>query len=260
MNSELYNKKYKIPEKILNHIKKVLILNPNGIGIKRAKFLLNNKEITYQTLKRLKNFFDYFVSNGKNDIQYELAGGVLMKNFVESTLNSDRNAVKMSKNIKQDVMTKPNSELKPYKTPRLNEEWNYCEFELKKNAVAIILNEDNKILLLKRSDNPNIWMPTKWGLVGGGVEIGETPEEAVKREVFEETKLILDNIKWLFSIKRHKNSIEHIYISKYMGDPTNVVLNEEYNGYGWYHISEISFLDIVPHLLEYLTIAFKKYE
>ena len=134
MNSELYNKKYKIPEKILNHIKKVLILNPNGIGIKRAKFLLNNKEITYQTLKRLKNFFDYFVSNGKNDIQYELAGGVLMKNFVESTLNSDRNAVKMSKNIKQDVMTKPNSELKPYKTPRLNEEWNYCKFKLKKRS------------------------------------------------------------------------------------------------------------------------------
>lgn len=51
-------------------------------------------------------------------------------------------------------------------------------------AIAIILDETKtKVLLVKRKDIP------VWVLPGGGIEIGETPEEAVVREVFEETGL-----------------------------------------------------------------------
>ena len=48
---------------------------------------------------------------------------------------------------------------------------------------AVIFNDLGEVLLEHRSDNGF------WGLPGGGVEIGESVEEAIIREVFEETGL-----------------------------------------------------------------------
>ncbi len=260
MNSELYNNKYKIPEKILKHIQFTLISNPSGEGVKRAKFILKNGYLTYQELKRLKNYFDYFDKSKDNIIQYNLAGGDLMRSFIESTLNSERVSVKRSREIKRDITTNVNSELNPYKTPRINHvELNENKEELKKNAVAIIVNKDNKILLLKRSLNPNQWMPGKWALVGGGIEKGETPEVAIKREIGEEIGINVNDLTFVFSIQRFNDSIEYLFGGKYGGDPLNITLNDEHTNFGWFDISEINYLDTVPHLIEYVTIAFKKY-
>ena len=50
-------------------------------------------------------------------------------------------------------------------------------------AAAFILNERGEVLLQKRSDMQ------AWGLPGGALELGESAEEAMLREVFEETGL-----------------------------------------------------------------------
>jgi len=255
-NQELYNKSYKVPSNVVKYIQTMLISNPNGSGVKRAKFIVNNGVITYQALKRLKNFFDHHDSQSNDNAQYELAGGDLMKGFVETTLNQDRHAVASSKKIKQDMNTNPNSELKPYQTPRLNED----KGDLKKNAVAIIVDVDNKILLLKRADDGKMWMPNKWSLVGGGIEKGETPQKAIEREISEETGLEIKKFIKTFSIQRNTDSIEHVFACRYKGEPTDIKLNEENTNYGWYDISEMKYLDVVPHLMEYITLAFKKYE
>jgi 8-oxo-dGTP diphosphatase len=258
MNSELYNKTYPVPPDVLKYIQTTLVSNPNGEGVKRAKFILKNGSITYQDMKRIKNFFDTFNPEVDDRVQYALAGGDLMKGFIETTLAADRNAVASGKKVKQDMTANPNSELKPYQTPRLNEDKK--KEDLKKNAVAIIVNNDNKILLLKRADDSKIWMPNKWALVGGGIEKGESPEQAVKREIKEETGLEVDKVVDAFTIQRHKDSIEHLFACRYKGEPTDIVLNDENSNYGWYDTSEIDYLDIVPHLMEYIILTFKKYE
>jgi len=256
-NQELYDKTYKIPSDVLNGIQTSLISNPQGEGVKRAKFMLKNGYLTYQAMKRLKNFFDYFNPQTDDQNQFVLAGGQPMKAFIETNLNADRNAVKTGKEVRRDITINPNSELKPYQIPRLNEEKK--KKEKSKNSVAVIVNTDNKILLLKRGEKAS-WMPSKWSLVGGGIEKNETPQQAVEREIEEETGLEIKKFTKSFTIERHAESIEHIFACRYNGEPTDITLDKENSNYGWYDTSEMEYLDIVPHLIEYITLVFKKYE
>lgn len=50
---------------------------------------------------------------------------------------------------------------------------------------ALLVTHQNAVLMQKRSDTKN------WGLPGGALEVGETAMEALRREVLEETGLIV---------------------------------------------------------------------
>ena len=145
MNQELYGQSYKIPVNVLKAIRSAFVSNPSGDGVIRAKNLLRNESITYQELKRLKNFFDNFNPDTENPTRYGLAGGDLMKNFVEQTLNTNRDAVQRSKDTRQDMNVDVNRGVKAYQPiPELNE----GKEGLEKNALAVIVNNDDKILLI----------------------------------------------------------------------------------------------------------------
>lgn len=60
-------------------------------------------------------------------------------------------------------------------------------------ACVILINKNQEILLQLRSDN------NCWGLAGGSLEMGETLEQVAKRELFEETGLVANNLK-LFNV------------------------------------------------------------
>jgi len=58
-------------------------------------------------------------------------------------------------------------------------------------AAIILENDKGELLLYLRDDKPDIPFPDHWDLIGGHVEEGETPEEALVREVKEELDIDL---------------------------------------------------------------------
>ncbi len=69
-------------------------------------------------------------------------------------------------------------------------------FQDPKVGAGVLLEEDGKILLVKRAVPPQ---EGKWGLPAGFVEWDETPEETAKRECLEETGLEVE-LQGLFGI------------------------------------------------------------
>ena len=59
-------------------------------------------------------------------------------------------------------------------------------------AQALLFDRDCKLLIYLRDDNPKIPFPNHWDLFGGHVEAGETPEQALCRELQEEIGVKLD--------------------------------------------------------------------
>ena len=53
-------------------------------------------------------------------------------------------------------------------------------------VAAIILSNDEKYVLQLRDDKPGIFFPAHWGLFGGGIDEGESEEQALRRELHEE--------------------------------------------------------------------------
>jgi hypothetical protein len=115
MNSELYGKTYPIPQDVLEYLdrcfKAVGEVDETTEGFKRNKDLREKGEITYQQLKRMKNWFDNF--NGHQDeTSHILNGGHYVRNWVENTLKGDRNSLQTSKDVKSEVL--PNQHNKPH--------------------------------------------------------------------------------------------------------------------------------------------------
>jgi 8-oxo-dGTP pyrophosphatase MutT (NUDIX family) len=59
-------------------------------------------------------------------------------------------------------------------------------------ASLMLLDEHGRYLMQLRDDIPGILYPGHWGLFGGGIEPGETPEAAMRRELAEEIGFVPD--------------------------------------------------------------------
>lgn len=59
-------------------------------------------------------------------------------------------------------------------------------------AAAVLVTEDDRYLLQLRDDMPGIFYPGHWGCFGGAIGTGETPLEALRRELAEELEFSPD--------------------------------------------------------------------
>ena len=57
---------------------------------------------------------------------------------------------------------------------------------MKQIAQILLFDRSNRLIIYLRDDKPGIPFPNHWDLIGGHVEEGETPEQALRRETKEE--------------------------------------------------------------------------
>src|SRR5437762_3366486 len=76
---------------------------------------------------------------------------------------------------------------------------------------VIIVNERGEILMQLRDDKPDIADPGCWAVPGGGVDPGESLEEAARRGILEETGYVLDIIELVYErdLDRCNGVLEH---------------------------------------------------
>ncbi len=89
---------------------------------------------------------------------------------------------------------------------------------MRKVALAIIRNRQGQYLLQhKDSGAPNY--PDTWCLFGGGVEEGESPEEAIVREVFEELQIMIDIPNLYRRIVDHAAGVDRYFFDLSISEP-----------------------------------------
>ena len=97
-------------------------------------------------------------------------------------------------------------------------------------AIAILYRE-GKFLLQLRDNIPNIIYPGSWGLFGGHLEPGETPDEALVRELEEEINYIPtapQQFRCYTSKNEDRDLIRHVYHAELTVPMEQLVLGE-----GW---------------------------
>jgi len=124
---------------------------------------------------------------------------------------------------------------------------------------ALIFNPEGKILLIKSHKWKN-----KYVIPGGHIELGEKIQEALKREVKEETGLDIFDVKLILfqefifgkSYWKKKHFIFFDFSCKTKS--TKVKLNNEGQGYLWMDIKEALKLPVEPYTKRVIQYYLKK--
>jgi ADP-ribose pyrophosphatase YjhB (NUDIX family) len=99
-------------------------------------------------------------------------------------------------------------------------------------SAEALISTDEGLLLLKRNNKP---VKGEWWFPGGRIRKGESPEEALRREVKEETNLDLDDCKLINVYSRifpERHDITVAYFCK--TKPGKIVLNREHSKYAFF--------------------------
>jgi len=119
--------------------------------------------------------------------------------------------------------------------------------EKKHYSVGIIIEKDNKILMIDRKN-----FPFGWACPAGHVDQGETPEEAAQREALEEVGLKIKNLKLISEEPDLKNKCSKGikyhhwfgFTGKIKGEPK--ISQKEAKNWAWVRKEDLKNLNLEP--------------
>ena len=131
---------------------------------------------------------------------------------------------------------------------------NFSELPLRKGVGIILLNDENKVFVAKRIDNPKNF----WQMPQGGIDEGENYYEAAIRELKEETSVI--SVKFIQEIDkkltyilpdhligiiwrgRYKGQIQKWFVMRFVGKETEININTkkpEFLDWKWVDLDDL---------------------
>ena len=130
----------------------------------------------------------------------------------------------------------------------------FSELPLRKGVGIILLNDENKVFVAKRIDNPKNF----WQMPQGGIDEGENYYEAAIRELKEETSVV--SVKFIQEIDkkltyilpdhligiiwrgRYKGQIQKWFVLRFVGKETEININTkkpEFLDWKWVDLDEL---------------------
>jgi 8-oxo-dGTP diphosphatase len=117
-------------------------------------------------------------------------------------------------------------------------------------VAAVVFNNQNKLLLVRRGKEPG---KGSWGIPGGVVELGENLEDAVKREIQEETGIDVEPTDVITVVNRIFNDDEgriqfHYIIVEYLCRSANRIpkASDDVDRALWVSIEEAKTFSLPP--------------
>lgn len=107
-------------------------------------------------------------------------------------------------------------------------------------ATKGLIVHNGKVLLLKRSDEAHIH-PGQWEFPGGKLEFGETPVQGMRREITEETGLVVSVGDLLYASSFFIGSHRQVILLRYActSQDNNVALSPEHADWQWVDPDEV---------------------
>ncbi len=128
----------------------------------------------------------------------------------------------------------------------------------KKKFIAsngFILNKKGELLLLKRSLDDKAF-PGNWELPGGGVDLGQTPQQSLIREIKEECGLNINVLDYLitstFSIGEDAEVSEETFLCEVIDNSFEVTISNEHSEYKWVDVEniEVELSDFIKRVID----------
>jgi len=119
---------------------------------------------------------------------------------------------------------------------------------MKPRDVAVLILEKDRMILLQKRSKTEKRFPDSWGLFGGGLKEGETPEQALQREIKEEVGLELKDpmlsASYPYELKE-SNEAGTVYVFKEFYRGSSLALHEGQE-MRWFDPAEALKLDLHP--------------